>query len=174
MQTWQRDHPLVDVEYSHNEEYTVPREVDGCYTIQIRSIVPCVFNLVVGLLEDFVKIVPASELMIQFRSQLNAHLISVNLPRQKEESCKMFVRTFGKLWMHVLIAFFDNYTTEGFEKSNGKFVLPDNLTQMDPATKRKFTICNLFANQSSQSKISALFSMPVNTRWSIHWLRGIW
>ena len=64
----------------------------------------------------------------------------------------MIVRTFRKLWMHILIAFFDNYTTEGFKKSNGKFVLPENLMQMDPTAKRKFAICNLFANQNLSIK----------------------
>ena len=60
----------------------------------------------------------------------------------------MFARMFRKLWMHVLIAFFDNYTIEGFKKTNEKFDLPDNLMHMDPAIKRKLTICNLFANQN--------------------------
>ncbi len=60
----------------------------------------------------------------------------------------MFARTFRRLWMHVLIAFLDNYTIEGFKKTNEKFDLPDNLMHMDPVTKRKLTICNLFANQN--------------------------
>lgn len=60
----------------------------------------------------------------------------------------MFARMFRKLWMHVLIAFFDNYTIEGFKKTNEKFDLPENLMLMDPAIKRKLTICNLFANQN--------------------------
>jgi len=64
----------------------------------------------------------------------------------------MFVKMFRRLWMHVLIAFFDNYTIEGFKKTGEKFGLPDNLMQIDPATKRKFTICNLFANQNLSIK----------------------
>lgn len=64
----------------------------------------------------------------------------------------MFVRMFRRLWIHVLIAFYDNYTAEGFKKTNQKFDLPDNLMQLEPATKRKFTICNLFANQNLSIK----------------------
>jgi len=64
----------------------------------------------------------------------------------------MFVRTFRKLWMHLLIAFYDNYTSEGFERTKNKFDLPENLSQLDPLTKRKFTICNLFANQNLSIK----------------------
>jgi hypothetical protein len=57
-----------------------------------------------------------------------------------------------KLWMHVLIAFDDNYTFEGFKRTNKKFDLPDNLMHMEPAIKRKLTICNLFANQKLSIK----------------------
>lgn len=60
----------------------------------------------------------------------------------------MFGRMLRKLWMHVLIAFDDNYTFEGFKRTNKKFDLPDNLMHMEPAIKRKLTICNLFANQN--------------------------
>jgi hypothetical protein len=58
----------------------------------------------------------------------------------------------GKLlrstWTHLLITFYDNYTVEGFEKTNKKFELPADLVELDPATKRRMTICNLFANQN--------------------------
>jgi hypothetical protein len=64
----------------------------------------------------------------------------------------MLAKMFRRFWMHVLIAFFENYTIEGFKKTGEKFDLPDNLMQMDPATKRKFTICNLFANQNLSIK----------------------
>ena len=64
----------------------------------------------------------------------------------------MLFRMFRRLWMHVLIAFFDNYTIEGFRKTDEKFELPENLTQMDSETKRKFTICNLFTNQNLSIK----------------------
>ena len=64
----------------------------------------------------------------------------------------MFVRIFRKFWMHLLIAFYDSYTSEGFERTKNKFDLPENLSQLDPLTKRKFTICNLFANQNLSIK----------------------
>ena len=52
------------------------------------------------------------------------------------------------VWTHLQITFSDNYTAEGFERTNKKFELPSNLAELDPATKRKLTICNLFANQN--------------------------
>jgi len=52
------------------------------------------------------------------------------------------------VWTHLQITFSDNYTVEGFERTNKKFELPPNLAESDPATKRKLTICNLFANQN--------------------------
>ena len=52
------------------------------------------------------------------------------------------------IWTHLLIAFSDNYTVEGFEKTNKKFELPANLIELDSARKRQLTICNLFANQN--------------------------
>lgn len=60
----------------------------------------------------------------------------------------MFVKTFRKIWMHLLISFYDDYTIEGFEKTKSKFDLPENLSELDPQKKRRFTICNLFANQN--------------------------
>jgi hypothetical protein len=64
----------------------------------------------------------------------------------------MFVRIFRKFWMHLLISFYDDYTIEGFEKTKTKFDLPENLSELDPRMKRKFTICNLFANQNLSIK----------------------
>jgi hypothetical protein len=61
----------------------------------------------------------------------------------------MTIKLFRRLWTHLLIAFDDNYTVEGFEKTQKKFNLPDNIDELDPETKRKVTICNLFANQNS-------------------------
>ena len=52
------------------------------------------------------------------------------------------------VWTHLQLTFNDNYTVEGFERTNKKFELPANLTELDSATKRKLTICNLFANQN--------------------------
>jgi len=52
------------------------------------------------------------------------------------------------VWTHLQITFSDNYTAEGFERTNKKFELPSNLAELDPITKRRLTICNLFANQN--------------------------
>ena len=60
----------------------------------------------------------------------------------------MIGKMFRRIWTHLLITFYDNYTIEGFEKTNKKFELPANLSELDSATKRQFTICNLFANQN--------------------------
>jgi len=60
----------------------------------------------------------------------------------------MIGKMLRRTWTHLLITFYDNYTIEGFEKTNKKFELPSDLVQLDPATKRRMTICNLFANQS--------------------------
>ncbi len=60
----------------------------------------------------------------------------------------MLVRIFRKFWMHLLISFNDDYTIEGFEKIKAEFDLPESLRELDPQVKRKFTICNLFANQN--------------------------
>ena len=53
-----------------------------------------------------------------------------------------------KTWTHLLITFYDNYTIEGFEKTNKKFELPADLCHFDSTAKRHMTICNLFANQN--------------------------
>ena len=60
----------------------------------------------------------------------------------------MIGQILRKTWTHLLITFYDNYTIEGFEKTNKKFELPDDLVGLDAATKRRVTICNLFANQN--------------------------
>ena len=60
----------------------------------------------------------------------------------------MIGKLLRRTWTHLLIAFYDNYTVEGFEKTNKKFELPANLVELDLATKRRMTICNLFANQN--------------------------
>ena len=60
----------------------------------------------------------------------------------------MIGKLLRRTWTHLLITFYDNYTIEGFEKTNKKFELPSDLVQLDPATKRRMTICNLFANQN--------------------------
>lgn len=60
----------------------------------------------------------------------------------------MIHKLLRSVWTHLRIAFYDNYTVEGFEKTNKKFELPANLVELDPATKRRMTICNLFANQN--------------------------
>ncbi len=60
----------------------------------------------------------------------------------------MIGKMLRRTWTHLLITFYDNYTVEGFEKTNKKFELPADLIQLDAATKRHMTICNLFANQN--------------------------
>jgi hypothetical protein len=60
----------------------------------------------------------------------------------------MIVKFLKGIWTHLQITLNDNYTVEGFEKTNKKFEFPPNLAELDPATKRKLTICNLFANQN--------------------------
>jgi hypothetical protein len=60
----------------------------------------------------------------------------------------MIIRGLKRFWTHLLIAFYDNYTIEGFEKTQKKYELPQNFGQLDPAAKRKVTICNLFANKN--------------------------
>src|SRR5690349_7934477 len=58
-------------------------------------------------------------------------------------SCKFI----HKIWNHLLIAFDTNYTSEGFERTQKKFEVPEDLQQLDPKLKRILTICNLYANQ---------------------------
>ena len=60
----------------------------------------------------------------------------------------MIRKLLRSTWTHLQIAFSDNYTVEGFEKTNKKFELPANLIELDSARKRQLTICNLFANQN--------------------------
>ncbi|MFN8008169.1 MAG: hypothetical protein U0V70_14325 [Terriglobia bacterium] len=60
----------------------------------------------------------------------------------------MFFSVIRRLWTQVLIAFVEDYTIEGFKKTSKKFELPENLMHLEPQLKRKFTICNLFANQN--------------------------
>ena len=60
----------------------------------------------------------------------------------------MIHRLFRRFWTHFLIAFDDNYTLGGFERTPKKFDLPKNFTWLDSHLKRKLTICNLFANQN--------------------------
>ena len=60
----------------------------------------------------------------------------------------MIGKMFRGIWTHLLIAFYDSYTIEGFERTNKKFELPTDLSQLDSAAKRRMTICNLFANQN--------------------------
>jgi hypothetical protein len=61
---------------------------------------------------------------------------------------QMIGQMIRRFWTHLLIAFSDNYTVEGFEKTNRKFELPADLAELDLARKRQLTICNLFANQN--------------------------
>ncbi|MCI0421571.1 MAG: hypothetical protein L0312_20490 [Acidobacteria bacterium] len=61
----------------------------------------------------------------------------------------MRTKLLNRIWTHLVITFYgDAYTGEGFERTQNKFTLPDNMTELDPQTKRRMTICNLFANQN--------------------------
>jgi hypothetical protein len=60
---------------------------------------------------------------------------------------EMIGKMLKGMWTHLQIAFNDNYTVDGFEKTNKKFELPGNLVELDSSSKRRMTICNLFANQ---------------------------
>lgn len=60
----------------------------------------------------------------------------------------MIGKMLGSVWTHLQIAFNDNYTVDGFERTSKKFELPASLAELDPISKRKMTICNLFANQN--------------------------
>ena len=60
----------------------------------------------------------------------------------------MIGKLLRRTWTHLLITFNDTYTLEGFEKTNKKFELPADLVNLDAVTKRRMTICNLFANQN--------------------------
>ncbi|MEW5976506.1 MAG: hypothetical protein AB1898_11960 [Acidobacteriota bacterium] len=59
----------------------------------------------------------------------------------------MLGKLLRRAWLQIQIAFDDNFTIEGFEKTGRKFNLPEDLRDLDAGTKRKVTICNLFANQ---------------------------
>ena len=52
-----------------------------------------------------------------------------------------------KLWVHLSIALNPMVTPEGFEMTGKPFVLLSNSWELEPATKRRLTICNLFINQ---------------------------
>jgi hypothetical protein len=61
---------------------------------------------------------------------------------------EMIGKMLRRVWTHLLITFYDDYTVEGFEKTKKKFELPADLSHLDSTTKRQMTICNLFANQN--------------------------
>ena len=52
-----------------------------------------------------------------------------------------------RLWVELLIAVDPMVTLEGFELTGVPFVLLPNSSDLEPALKRKITICNLFVNQ---------------------------
>lgn len=60
----------------------------------------------------------------------------------------MMPKLVRRFWTHFLIAFSENYTLEGFQKTQKKFVLPEKVEALEPSRKREMTICNLFANQN--------------------------
>lgn len=60
----------------------------------------------------------------------------------------MITQLFRRAWIHLLIAFSEKYTLEGFERTQRKFECPENSSMLDSRSKREVTICNLFANQN--------------------------
>jgi hypothetical protein len=60
----------------------------------------------------------------------------------------MTSRTIGKYWTQLLIAFGDDYTHDGFRRTQKNLELPENVLQFEARLKRELTICNLFANQN--------------------------
>jgi hypothetical protein len=60
----------------------------------------------------------------------------------------MITRLFRRGWLNIMIAFNEDYTFEGFERTARKFECPENSSLLDSRSKRELTICNLFANQS--------------------------
>jgi hypothetical protein len=60
----------------------------------------------------------------------------------------MITRLFRRGWIHLMIAFNEDYTLEGFERTPRKFECPENSSMLDSHSKRELTICNLFANQN--------------------------
>ena len=60
----------------------------------------------------------------------------------------MITRLFRRAWLNMMIAFNEDYTLEGFERTPRKFECPENSSLLDSRSKRELTICNLFANQN--------------------------
>jgi hypothetical protein len=72
----------------------------------------------------------------------------------------MTPRIIRKYWTQLLIAFGDDYTVEGFRKTEKHLALPEDLLQYEARLKRELTVCNLFANQNqSISSIAHLLDM---------------
>jgi len=69
-------------------------------------------------------------------------------------------RIIRKYWTQLLIAFGDDYTAEGFRRTQKLLALPENLLQYEARLKRELTVCNLFANQNqSISSIAHILDM---------------
>jgi hypothetical protein len=69
-------------------------------------------------------------------------------------------RIVRKYWTQLLIAFGDDYTVEGFRRTQKHLALPENLLQYEARLKRELTVCNLFANQNqSISSIAHILDM---------------
>ena len=67
----------------------------------------------------------------------------------------MMPRLLRKCWTNLLIAFDDDFTLEGFERTHKKFQLPENFTWLAAPLKRNLTICNLFGNQNQPIRVIA-------------------
>ena len=59
----------------------------------------------------------------------------------------MMNKLFRRVWSQLLVAFDSNYTVEGFEKTGKAFTLPAEISEIESSLKRRFTICNLYANE---------------------------
>ena len=76
----------------------------------------------------------------------------------------MIQRLLRRCWINLLIAFDENFTLEGFEKTQQKFGLPENFSLVDRYVKRKLTICNLFANHNQSIRnIARLLEVHLGT-----------
>ena len=72
----------------------------------------------------------------------------------------MTPRLIRKYWTLLLIAFGDEYTLDGFRKTEKQLELPKNAPQFDATLKRELTICNLFSNHNqSISSIARVLDM---------------
>ena len=73
-----------------------------------------------------------------------------------ENGFNMVISFFRNLWVKLLIALDPMVTPEGFELTGKPFVLQPYSSDLNPAVKRKITICNLYVNQRQSIAAVAL------------------